>query len=160
MKSVNGGGFISACIVLIAGTTACAEHAFQGYQGQALQAAEVATIEVRRPTVLYSVNGNTAHRSKGDGMTIGEVLPGKTRFHLGVVNLVSSAVSSRLDCGTIEVDLAASMRYAIVALGEINTIPAANNSCVIRVIELLYDSEKGKYVPNGTTVPHALVGAR
>ena len=62
--------------------------------------------------------------------------------------------------GAYEVDLTAATRYAIVALGEINTIPIANNHCIIRVLELQYDSEEGKYVPNDTTVPHVLVGAR
>ena len=160
MKSINNGVCISAFIALVAGTTASAEHAFQGYKGQALPSSEVATIEIRRPTVLYSVNGDTAYRSKGDGKTIGEVLPGKTRFHLGVLNLISSATTSRLDCGTIEVDLTAATRYAIIALGEINTIPTANNNCIIRVLELQYDSENDKYVPNDAIVPYVLVGSR
>ena len=82
MKSVNNGVYSFAFMMLIAGTIASAEHTFQGYNGQALQSSEVAIIEIRRPTALYSINGDTAYRSKGDVKTIGEVLPKKYGFTL------------------------------------------------------------------------------
>ncbi len=113
-------------------------------------------IEIRTPTVLYSVNGNTKLRSKGSGKSVLKVASGHLTLHLGVLNQFSD-VSYRFECGVIEVDLKPTTHYAVIALANSNSTPPTSSKCTISVLELIYDAAKGKNVPSGTVVPHKLV---